>query len=142
MITITITSVEGIVLDTDKIVQVTIPTVDGVITVLSGHVPLISVLGMGEMVIRFADERGESALFVDGGTLLIDSQKDATHIEVVANMAERADSLAEAQIEEAKRKAEKLLSEHPANIDLAKVELSLQRELAKLKIVKRNKLHN
>jgi len=142
MITITITSVEGVVLDTENISQVTIPTVSGIITVLSGHVPLISVLGMGEMLIKYADDRGESALFVDGGTLLVDSQESKTHIEVVANLAERAESLEAAQIEEAKRKAERLLTEHPAHIDFAKVELSLQREIAKLKIVKKKKSHN
>lgn len=134
MLNLTITTVERTVFASANIRQVTLPTADGEITVLPHHIPLMSVLGTGEVKIVKADDT-EQYIFVDGGII----QLDNNHIELLANTAERADEMTMARIEEAKRRAEKLLEERPVDVDLAVVEASLKQELLKEKIVRRRK---
>ncbi|MCA9391624.1 ATP synthase F1 subunit epsilon [candidate division WWE3 bacterium] len=129
MLTLTITTVEREILNLNDVTKVTLPTVDGQITVLPGHASLMSALGMGEVYVTRENEK-QHPVFVDGGIIQID--KD--HVELLANMAERAEEIDAAKVEEAKRRAEKLLEEKPIDIDLAKVEASLQREIAKLRL--------
>jgi F-type H+-transporting ATPase subunit epsilon len=74
-------------------------------------------------------------LFVDGGILQVQQNK----VELLANVAEKAEELDAAKIEEARRKAEKLIQERPIDIDLAKVESALQRELMKQKLVNKHR---
>jgi F-type H+-transporting ATPase subunit epsilon len=132
MLKLTVTTVERQVVSLDNVTQVTLPTKDGEITVLPGHVPLMSVAGRGAMEIT--QDNGEvQHLFIDGGTV----QVNQTQVEVLTHLAETSDELDEAKILEAKRRAEKLLEEKPVDVDLAKIEVSLQRELAKEKLVKK-----
>ena len=134
MLSLTITTVEREVLSLTDVTRITIPTTDGQITVLPGHVSLMGALGMGEVIV-VRDTGEQQILFVDGGMLQVANDT----VELLANMAERADEIDEAKVEEAKRRAEKLLEERPLDVDLAKVEASLQREIARLKL--KSKIH-
>lgn len=136
MLHTTITTVERTVFDNDSVLKISISTMEGVVTILPRHVPLMSSLGMGEVVITLNNEAEPFVLFVDGGVLQVADNK----VEILANLAEHASELDSAKIEEAKRSAEKLLEENPLDIDMAQVEASLQRELAKLKLA--NKWQN
>ncbi len=132
MLTITITTIEREVAKIEDAIQVTLPTIEGQITILPNHIPLMSVLGLGEVVIKKSDGSIQN-LFVDGGII----QVNGSNIELLANMAERAEDIDEAKVEEAKRRAEKLLQEKPIDIDIAQVEASLQRELIRLNVTKK-----
>ena len=132
MLSVTITTIEREVAKISEVSQVTLPTVDGQITILPEHIPLMSVLGMGEVMIKKSDGT-EQSLFVDGGIIQVSGDK----IELLANMAERAEDIDAAKVEEAKRRAEKLLHERPIDIDIAQVEASLQRELIRLNVTKK-----
>lgn len=132
MLHVTITTVEREVLSQTDIVRITLPTKSGEITVLPNHASLMSALGLGEIEIE--TESGEVIpVFVDGGTVQVDSNE----VEILANVAERAEELDEARIVEAQRRAQKLLEEQPIDVDLAQVEASLKRELTKQKLVKK-----
>ncbi len=131
---LTVTTVEREILNRDDITKVTIPTADGEITVLPGHVALMSALGMGE-VIAYPKEGESISLFVDGGVLQVSNDR----VELLANMAEHADEIDEAKIEEAKRRAEKLLEEKPVDIDLAAVTASLKRDAARLRLKRKQR---
>ena len=133
MFNLSITTAERIVFESDKVKFATLPTSTGELTILPSHSPLMSVLGTGETII--ATEEGESSVFVDGGLLLVSDDK----VEVLTDTAEKATDLDEAKIEEAKRKAEKLLEEKPIDVDLAIVEAALKRELMKQKLVSKYK---
>ena len=132
MLHLTITTVERQLIDEPEAMQVTIPTTDGIITVLPGHTPLMTTLAMGEVIVQRSGQEN-LVLFVNGGTAQIDQDR----VELLARMAERADELDEARIEEAKRRAEKLLTEQPIDVDLAQVEKALQQELMKQKVVRK-----
>jgi len=133
MLHTTITTVERTVFDNENVKQISIPTAEGVVTILPNHVPLMAPLGMGEVLIVIKGEEKPYVLFVDGGILQVVDNR----VEILANLAEHADELDEAKIEEAKRSAEKLLEENPLDVDMAQVEASLQRELSRLNLVRK-----
>lgn len=135
MLHVTVTTVERRVFDEDKVVKITLPTSEGEITVLPEHIALMTVLGIGEVKIEIEDQKEPQYLFVDGGIVQVANDQ----VELLANMAEQADELDEAKIEEAKRRAEKLLEENPIDVDLAQAEAALQRELTKLKIARKRR---
>lgn len=138
MLKLTVTTVERTALEMEDVQEIVVPTKEGVITILPNHVPLVSVLSMGEMIIR-SKGKESVAMFVDGGIVEVDKQPDITHVDILTNLAEHAEELDAAKIEEARRRAEKLLEERPVDVDLAKVEASLQRELSRLKLIKKYK---
>jgi len=133
MLHTTITTVERTVFDNENVKQISIPTAEGVVTILPNHVPLMAPLGMGEVLIVIKGEEKPYVLFVDGGILQVVDNR----VEILANLAEHADELDEAKIEEAKRSAEKLLEENLLDVDMAQVEASLQRELSRLTLVRK-----
>ncbi len=130
MLTVTITTVEREVFNDSAVTQITLPTSEGQLTILPGHVSLMASLGMGEVVIQTKSSQKPIVLFADGGVIQVAADK----VELLANMAENADEIDTAKVEEAKRKAEKLLEEKPIDVDLALIEASLQRELMRLKV--------
>ncbi len=129
---LTVTTLERELLNLKDVVRVTIPTVEGEITVFPNHVPLMSVLSPGELRIVETGEQTTS-LFVDQGILQVTRER----VEILADLAEHTHELDAAKIEEAKRRAEKLIAERPANLDVAKLEATLQRELARLKLAQK-----
>lgn len=116
--------------------KITIPTLEGEITVLPGHVALMSVLGLGSIEVEVDNASTKELFFVDGGILQVSNDQ----VELLANLAEDAKELDEAKIEEARRRAEKLLEERPVDTDFARVEASLQREIARLQVARRRRV--
>lgn len=129
MLTVSITTAERTVYESTHVQKLTIPTTSGEITILPEHIDLMSVVGTGE--VQLTDQKGEISLFVDGGLLQVTDNS----VEILTNTAERAEDLDAAKIEEAKRRAQKLLTEKPVDVDLVQVEASLRKELTKQKIL-------
>ncbi len=134
MLDVTIVTPEGITYQS-TVKQITIPTTSGQITVLTNHIPLVSVLKAGELVIQ--KEGGESvALAVSGGILEV--QPD-NKIYVMADTAERAEHIDIARAEAARARAEELLKQkdNMADVDFARIQASLEKELARLHVGKK-----
>ena len=129
MISLSITTAERVVYESTHVSKLTLPTITGEITILPKHVPLMTIVGTGEAIVT--DNDGVTHLFVDGGLLQIGDNT----VEILTNTAERAEDLDLAKIEEAKRRAEKLIQEKPVDVDLAQVEATLRKELTKQKIL-------
>ncbi len=133
MIHLDITTPDGSVYAGDA-ESVTLPTADGEITVLGGHVPLITVLGSGSMVVRAGGE--ETLYAVSRGVVEI----TGTNIKVLADIADRAEKLEEATIEQARKRAEELRSQRQGDAEaFADATALLERELARLTAVRRLK---
>ncbi len=115
--------------------EVTLPTKEGEITVLPGHVPLVAVLVPGMMTVRSGGE--ESYVAVSGG--FIEVQPDSRVI-VLADTAERAEELDLKKVEEARAKAQKALLEQRGADDVASAAMlaELNREMARLKVARRH----
>ncbi len=136
MIHFKIVKPEGIVYSDSEVEKVTIPTKDGYITVLPHHIPLITILDTGELIIYKKDHSVPIA--VSGGVAEI--RRDNT-IYILADSAERAEEIDVARAAAAHKRAEELLAqeEKAADIDFARIQASLEKELNRLRIAKKYK---
>lgn len=124
---------ERVVLQED-IVQITVPTTDGEITVLAGHVPLISSLKPGVLDVRRADGQNEF-ISISGGFIEVLKNK----IVVLADTAERAHEIDFDRAEEAYKRAEELMKKEKKldRTQFADLTTRIEKELARTKAVKR-----
>jgi len=124
---------ERILLKT-KILQVTVPTQEGDITVLPEHTPLVSSLKTGVLEITKEDGNLE-IMSVAGGFLEVLLDK----VVVLADNADRAQEIDEKETEKARRRAEDILKNLRDDDKemFAEVSAQLERELAKTKTIKR-----
>jgi len=111
------------------------PGVAGELGILPKHAPLLSALKPGELRIRRGEETDE--VFVSGGFMEV--QPDM--ITVLADTAERATDLDEAQVIEAERRARELIDTKGGALDLAQAEASLALAVARLDWIKKKKKH-
>jgi F-type H+-transporting ATPase subunit epsilon len=99
----------------DTIDSVVIPTVEGEIGVLPGHIPLLTQVGFGEL--RVTKGGATSLLAVGGGFAQIMADK----ISILAESAINEEKIDEAAVEKAKQRAEEALkgkdSLDPAEIE-------------------------
>lgn len=120
----------------NKIFQISVPTTSGEITILPNHVPLVSILQAGELKIK--DKDGEHVVAVSGGFLEI---KPDNEVVILADNAERADEIDIDRAEQARQRAveqmEKVKAEE--DVDYAKLQSVLEREVNRLKVGKKYK---
>jgi F-type H+-transporting ATPase subunit epsilon len=125
---------ERIIYDEINAAKVVIPTEDGQITVLPGHIPLISSLGRGEVIIGFSEKDDEYA-FVIGGVVQVYNDE----VTLLANLAEKASEINEAAIEESIRRAKEDAEKVTEDIDIAEVQAKLANDIARLKLASKYK---
>ncbi len=111
--------------------MVTLPAVDGQIGVLPKHVPLLTQLTPGELIVR---RDGTETLMAVGEGLV---QITADRVSIVTDMAVAADRIDDARVEEAKQRAEARLRDKISDEEVASVNASLARSLAQLKVKRR-----
>lgn len=125
---------ERLVLE-EMVDQVSLPTSVGEITVLPGHIPLITGLSSGDVV---AVKDGEYVpMAVAGGFVEIKQNENTiTEVAVLADFAEHVSELSDMKIEEAKKKAEELKKqmENKEIVDFEHFESELERSLTRVKI--------
>lgn len=122
---------ERVVLQQD-ILQITVPTTSGEITILPDHIPLVSVLQPGVIEVKRPDNIVE-IMSVSGG--FIEVMKDK--VVILADTAERAEELDEEVIKTAQRQAEELKKNAKAldDVQFAEISAKLDREMARLRAV-------
>jgi F-type H+-transporting ATPase subunit epsilon len=111
--------------------MVTLPGVDGQLGIYPMHVPLITQVVPGEIIVT-KDGR-DSFLAVGEG--LVDISADA--VSIVTDMAIPADKIDEAKVEEARQRAAARLAEKLSDEEVASVNASLARSLAQLHVKRR-----
>ena len=117
----------------EEILQATMPTALGEITVLPNHIPLVALLKPGVIEVKRADGSLE-VLAVSGGFVEVLKSK----IVILADTAERAAELDETRIEAARAKAESLKQGAVAEaVSFADVTARLEKELARARAVRR-----
>jgi len=122
---------ERVVLQQD-ILQITVPTTSGEITILPDHIPLVSVLQPGVIEVKRPDNIVE-IMSVSGG--FIEVMKDK--VVILADTAERAEELDEEVIKAAQKQAEELKKNAKAldDVQFAEISAKLDREMARLRAV-------
>lgn len=119
-----------------KVSQVTLPTMDGEITILPGHIPLVAELVPGVAMLKEHNQSEDVA--VSGGFIQVDSTGNVT---VLADTAERGEDLNLKDIEQAKSRAEQVMRESARGNDeaFARAAAELERELARYRVARKYK---
>jgi F-type H+-transporting ATPase subunit epsilon len=110
--------------------QVTMPTEAGEITVLPGHIPLVTVLGKGDIVAKIHGE--DVPLVAVGGFAKISGDE----VVILADFAEHVGDITETEIEKAQNRAQELQKQFENNeiVDFEHFETELARSLARASI--------
>ncbi len=120
----------------EDVEMVTLPGVEGEMGIFPQHVPLMTQIVPGEIVVRKSGE--EFFLAVGEGFVEITGE----HVAILADMAIRAENIDEAKAEEARRRAEARLAEHLNDEEAATVQASLANSLAQLKVKHQYRPHH
>jgi F-type H+-transporting ATPase subunit epsilon len=114
--------------------MVTMPAVDGQIGVFARHMPLLTRITPGEVLIRKSDG-AEDVLAVGDGLVLVTGD----HLSIVSDMAIEAKKIDEAKVEEARQRALARLRDKISDEEVATVNASLARSLAQLRVKRRRR---
>ena len=117
--------------------QVTIPTTEGEITILPGHIALISSLASGDIVARVNSE--DVPMAVSGGFIEVqppDGGENTTSVKILADFAEHVSDLSEDAVAKARARAEELkrMKDNNEVVDFEHYEAELERSLTRVKI--------
>jgi len=129
---------ENIVLH-EEVDQITLPTMDGEITILPNHIPLVAQLVPGVAVLRRKDKDEDVA--VSGGFIQVNGNN---HVRVLADTAERGVNLNLDDIEKAKQRAQEVMKNAARGDDetFAHAAAELERELARYRVARKYKAHS
>ena len=115
----------------EEVEMVTLPGTEGEMGIYPQHVPLLTQVVPGEVVVR-KDGR-DAFLAIGEGFVEITGDRVA----IMTDMAIRAENIDEAKAEEARRRAEARLAEHVDDEESAIVSAALAHSLAQLKVKRR-----
>lgn len=125
----------------DEIIDsVSIPTTSGVITVLNKHIPLVSTIKAGEMIVKKGDTGISYAVF-NGLVNVRPHSKGLTEIVVLLERSEAVDELDHARAEEALARAKAMKDEKDDDADFALFEGLIEKELNRVKIAVKHRRH-
>ena len=119
----------------DDVEMVTLPGVEGEMGVYPQHVPLMTQLVPGEIIVR--KDGHDTFLAVGEGFVEITAEKVA----ILTDMAIRSEQIDEAKAEEARRQAEARLSQKLDEAETLLVNASLAQSVAQLHVKRRHPHH-
>lgn len=118
----------------EDVFQATIPTSDGVVTILPNHRSYIASLMSGEIMLR----KGKDEFFISisGGFMEFNNNE----LVVLADTAERAEEIDIKRAEEAKKRAEELKKQKITmdEEEYARVAAVIEREAARIRVARKN----
>ena len=117
----------------EDVEMVTLPGVDGQFGVYPRHVPLMTQMEPGEIIVR---KDGRDIFFASGAGFI---EVTATRVSILTDLAVQADKIDEAKAEEARLRAEARLREKLSDEEHAAVNASLIRALAQLRVKRRRR---
>jgi F-type H+-transporting ATPase subunit epsilon len=109
--------------------MVNAPGADGQLGILPRHAPLLTTLALGELRVRHAGV--DEGIFVAGGFLEVNDNV----VTVLADDAERASEIDESHAEDARRRAQELLTRHELGSEAAALAaMQLERAVGRLRV--------
>jgi F-type H+-transporting ATPase subunit epsilon len=112
----------------DDVDQINAPTRDGRIGILPRHMPLLTILEVGQLDIIKGGTT--TSLAVSGGFMEVLPSR----VTILADTAERADEIDEARAEAARRHAEERIAQRQSDQEMALAEAELRRALIRLRV--------
>jgi F-type H+-transporting ATPase subunit epsilon len=117
----------------EDVSMVTMPAVDGQIGVYPKHIPLMTRIEPGEIIVL----RNGTQDFLAVGAGLVEITGD--HVGILTDMAVAAKDIDAAKAEEARQRAAARLRDKLSDEEVAAVNASLARSLAQLRVKRRNR---
>lgn len=117
----------------DEVNEVIAPTVNGEIAILPNHINLLTQINPGELIVKKGSIN--QFLAITGGFLEVNNNK----ISIVANYAVKAQDIEIAQAQEAKKAAEKVMSEKATDNEMKIAQGELIKAILELKVATRHK---
>jgi F-type H+-transporting ATPase subunit epsilon len=109
------------------------PALMGDIGIAPRHAPLVTQLKPGEVRVDPGGGKPQEHFYVSGGMIEVQPFK----VTVLADTGIRAADIDEAAAQEAKRRAEDVIANQRADIDLAKAQIELAEAVAQLRAIER-----
>ena len=114
--------------------SITLPSAEGELTILAHHMPLITIIKAGSVLLR--TQRKEQLFAISKGVAEI----EGTRVRLLTDTADRAEQLDEEAIEKAREEAKRMMSETRHDTEgFAIASALLERELARLNVVRRHR---
>ena len=115
--------------------QITLPTGNGEITVMANHIPLISTMKHGELIIK--NDGKEIPMAICNG--FIEVRRNC--VIIMTDIAERMEEIDEQKAKEAKKKAQNLLKEKDrmSDVTFADATALLEKSLARIRVARRKR---
>ena len=115
----------------EAVYSVTIPTIDGEISVLPSHEPLVTVARDGVITVRRTKETQEEEFFaISGGVVEIDQ----TGVRILVDEADHGDDIIEAETQAALERAIAARDNADDQIEREKAKQLIDRHLVRLKV--------
>jgi F-type H+-transporting ATPase subunit epsilon len=111
--------------------MVFVPAQEGEVGITPRHSPLLTQMVPGEVRVRSGDE--EQLFYVSGGVLEIQPHV----VTVLADTAMRARDIDEAEALAAKQRAEEIISQRHADVDITRAQAELMEAIARLRTLEK-----
>jgi F-type H+-transporting ATPase subunit epsilon len=124
----------------DDVYEVILPTLDGEIGVLPGHMPLISVATNGVISVRRQAHDTDAArdfFAISGGIIEVDDD----NLKVIVDEADHADTINEAEAEEAHQRAIAMKAEAKDQLSLEHAQALVDRTAVRLQVASLKRRH-
>jgi len=128
-----IVTAERAVYSEEGVDEVVVPGIEGELTVLPQHAPLLTMIKPG--VMRIVKGNDDIDMAITGGFLEVKDDR----VTILADAAERAEDIDVVRAEEARRRAERSLEERESKVELVEAAAELQRSLIRLKAAERRR---
>lgn len=140
MLKLKVITPDKIIID-DIVDNISVPTTTGVITVLDRHIPLVSTIKLGEMIVRKGEDEIGYAVYKGLVDVRPHTDKGPTEVVVLLERGESIDELDHTRAEEALKRAKELDKEEGNEGDFEMFEGLIQKELNRVKIARKYKKH-
>jgi F-type H+-transporting ATPase subunit epsilon len=117
----------------DEVDEIIAPTVNGEIAILPNHVSLLTQVSPGELIIKKGP--AQHYLAITGGFLEVSKNK----VTILAEYAIKAQDIEVARATEAKKRAEKVMSEKSTDSELRVAQAEMIKAILELKVAIKHK---
>lgn len=120
----------------NEVEEITVPTINGQITILPKHIGLLAQVIPGEITVRKTGS--QYGLAITGGFLEVHNDS----VSILADYAVRAEDIEILKAQEAQKRAEKLMEEKTSDQDFRIAQGELIKAITELKIATKHKRHS
>jgi F-type H+-transporting ATPase subunit epsilon len=117
----------------DEVNEVVVPTVNGEIAILPNHINLLTQVNPGELIVKKG--LSQQSLAITGGFLEVSENK----ISILADYAIKAQDIEVARATEAKKRAEKVMTEKATDNELRIAQAEMIKAILELKVATKHK---